>query len=231
MQYKIYLITNTVNGKKYVGQTKGKVSRRWTNHKSSARRGQDNYFYRAIRKYGEENFEVVTLEDWNTLEETNDAERWWIKILDTTNSELGYNGLIGGHFQPSPDVGKRISEGKLKAFQEHPEERENIRQGKLGVHLSEEHKKAIADAQRGQPTRRPGYHPTEETKAKTKATMLKRREEEPERWKGFPKGPLKPEDTEEIIIQEICGPTKTRGPIRKRTVVGPCFSSWKENGF
>lgn len=33
MQYKIYLITNTVNGKKYVGQTKGKVSRRWTNHK------------------------------------------------------------------------------------------------------------------------------------------------------------------------------------------------------
>jgi len=37
----VYLITNTVNGKVYVGQTTVGVSKRWKGHKDEARKGSE----------------------------------------------------------------------------------------------------------------------------------------------------------------------------------------------
>jgi group I intron endonuclease len=183
MIYSIYLVVNTVNGKKYVGQTKGKVSRRWTNHKSSARRGQDCYFYRAIRKHGHENFKLFVLELSDTLEQSNDAERFWIKYFDTTNDAFGYNGLIGGAFQPTPETGRKISEGKLKSFAENPELKaaviKAISEARSGIPLSEEHRDNISEglkksyAEGRRKSRKGVYKPSEETKAKTRESMKK----------------------------------------------------------
>ena len=49
----VYLITNTVNGKVYVGQTINGLSKRWKGHKNDVRNGSQNPLHRAIRKYGE----------------------------------------------------------------------------------------------------------------------------------------------------------------------------------
>ena len=76
MNHKIYLITNTINGKKYVGQTSLKTSsRRWSAHKRDAIYGVGTKFCRAIRKYGPDVFELVTIEDWSTVQEANEARR------------------------------------------------------------------------------------------------------------------------------------------------------------
>ena len=49
----IYKITNKVNGKSYIGQTRNTVEFRWRQHYKA----KDNkYFHRAIQKYGKENF-------------------------------------------------------------------------------------------------------------------------------------------------------------------------------
>ena len=45
----IYLIRNLVNGKGYVGQTILTSRKRWSLHKSGARRGEGFPIYRAIR--------------------------------------------------------------------------------------------------------------------------------------------------------------------------------------
>ena len=46
----IYLITNTANGKVYVGLTRSYVSDRWYGHKLAAKNGASSALYRAMRK-------------------------------------------------------------------------------------------------------------------------------------------------------------------------------------
>ncbi len=58
----IYLIINTVNGKKYVGRSKT-VHRRWTQHLLKARRGSSQAIHAAIRLYGEDRFLFESVEE------------------------------------------------------------------------------------------------------------------------------------------------------------------------
>lgn len=51
----IYKATNKINGKVYIGQSHKSLEERMRRHKNDSIR-QDSYFYRAIRKYGWENF-------------------------------------------------------------------------------------------------------------------------------------------------------------------------------
>lgn len=90
----IYKITNTINGKVYIGQTKQTIEQRFIQHKSHARTGQSNHkLARALRKYGDENFtiELVEVCDYEML---NERERYWINIFNSI--ENGYNILLGG---------------------------------------------------------------------------------------------------------------------------------------
>lgn len=99
----IYLIQNTINKKVYVGQTNN-PDRRFSAHKNGAfyrHRGDYNMpFYRAVRKYGWDKFECSLIEQWDTLEECNEAEEFWISYLGCRDASVGYNIQKGGKVIP-----------------------------------------------------------------------------------------------------------------------------------
>lgn len=86
----IYKVTNKVNGKSYIGQTRNTVEFRWRQHYKA----KDNkYFHRAIAKYGKDNFTVETLEECD-VEKLNDREIFYIAKYNTFSN--GYNLTKGG---------------------------------------------------------------------------------------------------------------------------------------
>lgn len=90
----IYLITNRINGKMYVGQTTTPLSYRFTNHKSDARNNRGYYLASAIRRYGEENFTISVILECNECDlNINEIEQ--IKLLNT-KAPNGYNLTDGG---------------------------------------------------------------------------------------------------------------------------------------
>lgn len=89
---KVYKITNLVNGKAYVGKTTKSIEERWKKHMLAARYNKDRYLYKAIQKYGIENFAIDLLQETNELDDT---EKFWIDYLNT-QSPSGYNMTIGG---------------------------------------------------------------------------------------------------------------------------------------
>jgi len=94
-QHKVYLITNIVNDKKYVGMTGRPLKFRFQHHVYDSNAGSTNYLHYAIRKYGEDNFKIKLLESFETREESLDAEVRYIKQFGTYLGE-GYNMTPGG---------------------------------------------------------------------------------------------------------------------------------------
>ena len=90
---KIYCITNQINGKQYIGKTILSVERRFWEHKSERLRSPERPLYRAMNKYGVENFTIETLEecDYKILSE---REMYWISQKGTYHN--GYNATLGG---------------------------------------------------------------------------------------------------------------------------------------
>ena len=105
MKGSIYIIRNTINDKVYIGQTTQTINIRFTNHKMASRTGEDTKFYRAMRKYGENNFYPELLEEVE-VKDLNDRERYWIKYYDSYYN--GYNSTLGG------DQPYRINYDKVK---------------------------------------------------------------------------------------------------------------------
>ena len=54
----IYKITNRINQKVYIGQTSFSVEKRWKEHVQDINKHLDRPLYRALSKYGIENFSV-----------------------------------------------------------------------------------------------------------------------------------------------------------------------------
>ena len=95
--YKIYLITNLVNHKRYVGLTKNSIGERMAKHVQAAKSEEGFLLHRAIRKYGKENFTIELVEDNLTLEDAYEKEKFYIQKHNTYfKSELGYNMTLGG---------------------------------------------------------------------------------------------------------------------------------------
>lgn len=95
----MYLVVNKVNGHRYVGiTTRINVSRRMTEHFCHAERAQNNgRFYRAIRKYGRDNFEVSVIAYFFDVEAAKSAEINYIsENKPEYNSTLGGDGRLGG---------------------------------------------------------------------------------------------------------------------------------------
>jgi hypothetical protein len=88
----IYLATNNINGKRYIGQTIRPLSERWKDH---CRVKDKNYFHNAIRKYGKENFTLEIIDTANSTKELDNKEIYWINKLNTLFPH-GYNLKQGG---------------------------------------------------------------------------------------------------------------------------------------
>lgn len=86
----IYKITNKVNGKSYIGQTRYTLEFRWRQH---IHKKDNTYFHNAIRKYGPENFTLEVLEECSTSN-LNEREIFYIAKYNTFKE--GYNLTTGG---------------------------------------------------------------------------------------------------------------------------------------
>lgn len=87
----IYLLTDTTNGKQYVGKTTGKLGKRIRQH----RRTKHTYVDRMIGAHGWENCTVEILDECATPAELNEREIYRIATLGT-RAPNGYNLTEGG---------------------------------------------------------------------------------------------------------------------------------------
>lgn len=89
----IYQIVNDINGKVYIGKTEYSIEKRWKEHcRDSLNREKENRpLYRAMNKYGIENFHISVIEETDNPEE---REIYWIERKGTFKH--GYNATVGG---------------------------------------------------------------------------------------------------------------------------------------
>ena len=86
----IYITTNHVNGKKYIGQKK--YVKGWEEYL-----GSGIHLKRAIKKYGASNFSREIIEECDSKEQLDIREIYWIDYYDAVNSKNYYNIANGGN--------------------------------------------------------------------------------------------------------------------------------------
>lgn len=132
----VYLITNKINGKRYVGQTINSIEHRWSQHIAHSRNPKrSGILCSAIRKYSEKEFEIRVLIKCNSIEEANHRETYCIRLLNTL-APHGYNLDGGGKNNVMhPDTKKKLSVAHT---------------GKKRGTFSDEHRRRISEANKGQ---------------------------------------------------------------------------------
>ncbi len=91
----IYKITNKINKKIYIGQTKKTIEERFQEHLKKAKIHTNRYLYDAMNKYGYHNFIVSQIEQCDDSK-LDEREIYWIAFYHSNNKEYGYNMTIGG---------------------------------------------------------------------------------------------------------------------------------------
>lgn len=135
----IYMYTNRVNGKKYVGKSTN-IEARQGKHRRNAKDGRESYFYRAIRKYGLEQFDFEVLEECPE-EELNEREKHYIELYNTLYPG-GYNLTEGG---TGGDQYKNRTEAQNR------ETRIKMSQSHKGKKHSPEALRKMSESQKGKP--------------------------------------------------------------------------------
>lgn len=87
----IYITTNLINGKKYIGQKKIDNNSRWKSYL-----GSGVHLKNAILKYGKENFKREIIDYADTMEELDELEVYYIDKYNAVDSEEYYNKVRGG---------------------------------------------------------------------------------------------------------------------------------------
>lgn len=134
----VYCITNKVNGKRYVGQHAGEdLESYWHRTVWLAEQGYQGkrLLYRAIRKYGSENFEIKPLVIVASKWEMDRYEIGMIKAWNTTNPQKGYNITHGG----GGSLGVKMSE----------ETRAKMSQSRMGRPMPEKSRVILAELNKG----------------------------------------------------------------------------------
>ena len=158
--YIVYIHTNKINGKKYVGITSKTCEERWRNGRGYKR---CPLFDKAIKKYGWNGFDHEIVASNLTQGEAEDMEKSLIAEFQTTNPEFGYNLSEGGHAPPlSEETKQKISQAlrgennPMFGHQYSEEEKERLHQKmsganhpRYGVTLSDDTRQKISQAHKG----------------------------------------------------------------------------------
>ena len=158
----VYIHTNKINNKKYVGITSQEPEKRWLN----------GYGYqvelkigRAIRKYGWDNFKHEIIYDNLSEDEAKEIEISLIAELNTQDDRYGYNLTAGGDgvcgFHHSEESKRKMS--IAKSGERHPN---------YNKHLSAETRAKIGRAHIGN-TYAKGYVRSKEAREKTGRARMK----------------------------------------------------------
>ena len=85
----IYITTNNINGRKYIGQRK--YYGKWQIYLGSGSILKD-----AIKKYGVDNFSMKIIDECYSKDELNKKEQYWIDYYNAIDDRLFYNIAKGG---------------------------------------------------------------------------------------------------------------------------------------
>lgn len=155
----IYVRTNLINGKKYVGQAVD-IERRQSDWNCLTQPYAGKAINRARAKYGIDAFDFEILKECDD-KELDFWEKYYIKELNT-KVPYGYNMTNGGEGMS----GCPVSEETRKKMSEANKGKEPWNKGKTNI-FSEETKRKISEAQKGK-------HFSEETKRKLSNSQLKK---------------------------------------------------------
>lgn len=90
---KLYLITNKINNKQYIGQTINSLNHRFNQHVAHAKLRVNTPICKAFNKYGKNNFSINLLEECS-ISALNEKEKHYIQKYNTYYK--GYNATLGG---------------------------------------------------------------------------------------------------------------------------------------
>ena len=152
----VYIHTNKINHKVYIGITSQKPEARWGSDGNKYKKHQP-VFYNAIQKYGWNNFDHIIFDQNLTEEKAKYIEKILIALYQANccrykNPGYGYNMTDGGEgtagrthstetrkkiskakFNPSEETRKKLSDAAKKQMQD-PKMIELLRQRKLGIY-------------------------------------------------------------------------------------------------
>lgn len=118
--YKIYKLTNTINGRCYIGYTINTIERRFLSHVNDS--SECTYLHKAIHKYGEENFDLEEICGTKNKEFIGELEDYFIQFYNTL-APNGYNLKRGGFNGDMSEVTKKkMSQSHIKRWQGMTEE-------------------------------------------------------------------------------------------------------------
>lgn len=116
----IYLITNTVNNKNYVGLTVQTLERRWKYHLEQAKANyikNTESLHSAIRTFGRESFKIEQIDSGTTKRDLEKKEITWIKKMNSIVPN-GYNISTGGVSGGSNTRAISVNDKKFKSVKD-----------------------------------------------------------------------------------------------------------------
>jgi group I intron endonuclease len=88
----VYRITNIINGKKYIGQTRQTLQHRWDSHLNNPCCSK---IFKAIKEFGKENFKIEKICEFSNIISIDFLEQYFM-IVESTTDDFGYNSMEGG---------------------------------------------------------------------------------------------------------------------------------------
>jgi predicted GIY-YIG superfamily endonuclease len=182
----VYVATNKIDGKQYVGLTQRTLAQRWYEHTGIARRFPKSHFHYALAKYGADAFDVQHVASATKVEHLADLER-----LVIADMQPEYNQTNGGELtvgkKYTPEIIARIAEKnrgqkrtaesremnrmrKQDWWDRHPEEKAAAAEHLAAVRVKVDNVKRIAAVRAA----RVGVPLSAEQRAKMSATRLQR---------------------------------------------------------